>query len=45
MTYVEKHLSDVGGAFLPGNAWCPWSSRLIAEVSAQVDPTTEALQR
>jgi len=30
--YVEDHLDEVGGAFLPGNVWCPWSSRLIAEI-------------
>ena len=45
VTYVEKHLSEVGGAFLPGDAWCPWSSRLNAEVSALIDPTTEVLKR
>lgn len=45
VTYVEKHLSEVGGAFLPGNAWCPWSSRLNAEVTALIDPSTEELQR
>ena len=26
--YVEEHLDEVGGAFLPGNRWCPWGSRL-----------------
>ena len=31
--YIEEHLSEVGGALLPGNTWCPWSSRLIKEVS------------
>jgi hypothetical protein len=30
--YVEEHLAEVGGAFLPGRRWCPWSSRVIAEV-------------
>ncbi|MEV7009895.1 calmodulin-binding protein [Streptosporangium sp. NPDC051022] len=34
IAYVEEHLSEVGGSFLPGNAWCPWSSRLVREVSA-----------
>jgi len=28
-SYVEEHLAEVGGAFLPGRRWCPWSSRLI----------------
>lgn len=32
--YVEEHLSEVGGAFLPGNTWCPWSSQLVREVPA-----------
>lgn len=28
---VEEHLAEVCGAFLPGCAWCPWSSKLLAE--------------
>ncbi|MFK4107352.1 calmodulin-binding protein [Streptomyces sp. NPDC002176] len=32
--YVEEHLDEAGGAFLPGAYWCDWSSRLIREVSA-----------
>ncbi|NJM84216.1 MAG: calmodulin [Tabrizicola sp.] len=31
-TYVEEYLAEVGGAFLPGRRWCPWSSRVIAEI-------------
>ena len=31
-SYVEEHLEEVGGAFLPGRRWCPWSSRVIEEV-------------
>jgi cytochrome bd-type quinol oxidase subunit 1 len=30
--YVEDHLSEVGGSFLPDSRWCPWCSRLIKEV-------------
>jgi hypothetical protein len=30
--YVEDHLSEAGGSFLPGNRWCPWSSVLTKEV-------------
>jgi len=30
--YVEDHLDEAGGAFLPGYVWCPWSSRLVREV-------------
>ena len=31
-SYVEEHLSEAGGAFLPGLRWCPWCSRLAREV-------------
>jgi len=31
--YVEEHLDEVGGAFLPGRVWCPWSGRLTREVT------------
>ncbi len=30
--YVEEHLDEVGGAFLPGGYWCDWSSRLVREI-------------
>ena len=30
--FVEGHLSEVGGDFLPENFWCPWSSLLTKEV-------------
>src|SRR4030095_4324089 len=30
--YVEDHLDEVGGAFLPGSVWCPWGSRLLEEI-------------
>jgi uncharacterized protein (TIGR03437 family) len=36
MAYVETHLDEAGGAFLPGNIWCPWSSRLIKEIPPPV---------
>jgi len=32
MMYVEDHLDEAGGAFLPGGHWCPWDSRLSREV-------------
>lgn len=32
MRYVEEHLDEVGGAFLPGGGWCPWSSKLVREI-------------
>jgi hypothetical protein len=35
ITYVAEHLDEVGGAFLPGNRWCPWSSRLLKEVNIE----------
>ncbi len=28
-SYVDIHLEEVGGAFLPANRWCPWNSRVI----------------
>ncbi|MGW1373864.1 BP74-related protein [Streptomyces sp. NPDC002446] len=34
LPYVEEHLDEAGGAFLPGLVWCPWSSRLTKEVPA-----------
>ncbi|RKT55312.1 hypothetical protein [Saccharothrix australiensis] len=30
--YVEHHLDEAGGAFLPGLHWCPWESRLVREL-------------
>lgn len=32
MDYVEEHLDEACGAFLPGCHWCPWSSKLVREV-------------
>ncbi|MEV4181290.1 calmodulin-binding protein [Streptosporangium canum] len=32
--YVEDHLDEAGGAFLPGLVWCPWTSRLVREIPA-----------
>ncbi|MBI3943210.1 MAG: calmodulin [Chloroflexi bacterium] len=31
--YIEEHLDEVCGAFLPDCRWCPWSSKLLAEVT------------
>lgn len=31
-SYLEEHLAEVGGAFLPGRRWCPWSSRVVEEI-------------
>lgn len=33
MYYVEDHLDEVCGAFLPGCHWCPWDSRVTREVT------------
>lgn len=30
--YVEEHLKEVGGAFLPKNVFCPWGSILKEEL-------------
>lgn len=32
VTYVEQHLDEVGGSFLPKSFWCPWSSELESEI-------------
>ncbi|MCP2260007.1 hypothetical protein LX15_003718 [Streptoalloteichus tenebrarius] len=32
MQYVDDHLDEACGAFLPGCHWCPWDSRLTREV-------------
>ncbi len=40
--YVEDHLDEACGAFLPGCTWCPWGSRLIAEVKLTPTPTPTA---
>jgi hypothetical protein len=33
MHYVEEHLDEACGAFLPGCHWCPWDSKLTREVT------------
>lgn len=33
--YVEDHLDEAGGAFLPGLVWCDWSSRITREIPAR----------
>lgn len=38
--YVEDHLDEACGAFLPGCHWCPWSSRLTREVNGAKAATT-----
>lgn len=30
-TYVQEHLKEVGGHFLPGNRWRPWSQHVVSE--------------
>lgn len=32
MKYVEDHLDEACGAFLPGCHWCPWNSKVTREV-------------
>ncbi|MCP2318498.1 hypothetical protein APR12_003853 [Nocardia amikacinitolerans] len=32
IVYVDDHLDEACGAFLPGCFWCPWSSRLTREI-------------
>lgn len=33
MGFIEEHLDEVGGSFLPNAHWCPWSSKLVREIS------------
>ncbi|CEP12280.1 hypothetical protein [Parasitella parasitica] len=33
LLYVEYHLSEVCGAFLPNCQYCPWASKLTREVN------------
>jgi hypothetical protein len=40
--YVEEHLDQVGGTFLPNSIWCPWRSRLIAEIQPDITPIATA---
>ena len=35
MEYVEDHLDEACGAFLPGCMWCPWDSRVTREVTPE----------
>jgi hypothetical protein len=30
--YVQEHIDEAGGSFLPGLRWCPWSSRLVSQL-------------
>lgn len=30
--YVEEHLAEVGGSFLPGHFWCSWDLHIAREV-------------
>lgn len=32
ISYVEEHLDEAGGHFLPDLRWCPWSSKLTREI-------------
>jgi len=32
--YLEDHLDEACGAFLPGCFWCPWTSKLTREISS-----------
>ena len=32
VVFMEEHLGEVAGTFLPRSIWCPWNSRVIEEV-------------
>lgn len=40
IAYVEEHLAEVGGAFLPGNRGYPWAARLLEEVQPATGAVT-----
>ena len=33
-TYVEEHLDEAGGAFLPNYQWCPWGTAILKELGS-----------
>lgn len=35
--YVESHLREIGGAFLPNRHWCPWCGKLKKEITSNVN--------
>jgi len=35
MRYIEEHVDEVGGTFLPGSRWTPWTSVLLEELQAR----------
>jgi hypothetical protein len=41
--YVEEHLDEACGAFLPGCTWCPWGSRLLEEIAPAATPIATAV--
>lgn len=44
VSYVQEHLDEVGGSFLPRSFWCPWSSQLAGEITDKIDPHSEELR-
>lgn len=43
--YVENHLDEACGAFLPGCKWCPWGSGLIEEININEKCSDSTLYR
>lgn len=41
VTYVEKHLNEIGGSTLPNSLWCPWSSKLVSEITFDPSRSTQ----
>ena len=33
VVYVEEHLDEAGGEFLPNYLWCRWGSRILKELT------------
>ncbi|TGQ43708.1 MULTISPECIES: S1/P1 nuclease [unclassified Mesorhizobium] len=41
MAQVEQHVDEIGGSYLPKAHWCPWSSKLTAEITNKIDSSTD----
>lgn len=41
MAQVEQHVDEIGGSYLPKAHWCPWSSKLTAEITNKIDSLTD----
>src|SRR5262249_15280310 len=40
---VERGLNEVGGSFLPDFRWCPWTTRILAELPTPNDAARHSM--